>query len=374
MRILHVGKYYSPVHGGMERVLKELCEGLAHQGHDVCAVAASADGASGRARINAVDVIRLRTYGRLLSQPLITGLKSAIASFQPEIIHFHLPNPLALSQGWPRDIATCLTLHADAGGLKRPLDRWWTKRFASQADAVVFSSAIMAEKWRSVIASGRSHVIPFGFRFDYLQRAEEARDSKLILFVGRLVGYKGIDVLLRAMSRVNAKLAIVGDGPQRRSLERLALRHGIAERVQFVGAVTDQSLSRWYERAWIYVQPSINECEAFGISMLEAMQMARPVVSTDLSTGVQAVNRHGQTGLVVPPRDPIALAAALNTLLRDQELALRLGMNAQKFQQKFSVHAMIDRHLALYESLVEAGPGRDIFREPSVDIHSEISV
>jgi len=369
VRILQVGKYYAPVHGGMERVVGELSEGLAARGHRVRAVTASGDGPFRRETLRGVEVVRLRTFGRLFSQPLISGLKAAIFEFRPDVVHFHLPNPLALWQGWPSNVATCLTLHADAGGIKRPIDRWWTRKFVARADAVLFSSAMMAEKWRSISAPEKIHIIPFGFRFDYLRRRGETADPRLILFVGRLVGYKGIDTLLRAMPKVDGRLVIVGDGPLRSKLVRLARRLGAGERVAFVGAVSDEDLCRWYERASIYVQPSVNECEAFGISMLEAMHMGKPVVSTDLSTGVQAVNRHGVTGLVVPPGSPGALAAAFNSLLRDRGLALGLAAGAEKHQREFSANAMLDRHEALYQSLVHARRPTWIFREPSADIH-----
>lgn len=369
MRIAHIGKYYSPTHGGMERVVRELCEGLVERGHAVRAIVASETGRGSREWLNQVDVVCLKTRGRVFSQPLVSGIREAIEEFEPDLVHFHLPNPLALLMCRSLGVPTCATLHADAGGFKRPLNRALTMPYLTNANAVIFSSFQMAQKFRQELGSDRTKVIPFGFRFDYLRGTGLARDARLILFVGRLVSYKGLDVLVRALPRVDARLVIVGDGPQLNSLKELARRLGVRDRIEFLGSVTDEDLGLWYERCGIYVQPSISECEAFGISMLEAMHMARPVISTDLATGVREVNLHGETGLIVPPKNPLSLASALNTLLRDPELALRLGENARRHSRTFAFQAMIDRHANLYREIAGPKDRRAVFNSPSPEIH-----
>lgn len=354
MRILHVGKYYAPVCGGMERVVREICEGLANRGHEVSVIVASKRGESSQESLSGVRVLRMRTRGRIFSQPLISGLADEIERLRPDVVHFHLPNPLALFLGRKTVAPFCLTIHADAGGIKGPIDRVITRRFAREAGALVFSSEQLAAGWRANFPSKPIHVIPFGFRFGFLDSSLKAlQDPSLVLFVGRLVGYKGIDVLIRSMERIDGKLAIIGDGPAGNELRSLTERLGLAGKVRFLGEVQDEELADWYERCSVYVQPSVNESEAFGISMLEAMRMSRPIVSTDLPTGVQSVNQHFHTGLVVPPRDTRALTLAINTLLRDQSLAQRLGRNARDHERGFNFGAMIDAHVSLYESLVQ---------------------
>ena len=342
----------------MERVVSELCEGLAGEGHAVKAVVASRDGKFSDETINGVEVVRLRSRGSLFSQPLISGLREEIRAFRPDVVQFHVPNPLALETGFCGDIPTCLTIHAEAGGLlRRPIDRALTERFARRSQALIFSSTQMASRWgldpRARQAGGPIvRVIPFGFRFDYLKTVGSMQDPTLLLFVGRLVKYKGIETLIQAMTRVEGKLAIIGTGPLQNYLAAMAEQLGVRDNVRFLGAVPDSELIDWYERCAAYVQPSISTAEAFGISMLEAMHVGRPIVSTDLPTGVRSVNQHLHTGLVVPPRDPVALSAALNTLLKDQALARKLGSAAREHEKTFDAQLMIFAHLDLYRRLV----------------------
>src|SRR6185295_4672597 len=107
-----------------------------------------------------------------------------------------------------------------------------------------------------------------------------------VLFVGRLVAYKGLDVLLRAMVDVPGSLALVGDGPLRESLQKLAQELGVADRVTFLGRVSDADRLAWFGRADVVVLPSVSRQEAFGMVQVEAMLTGRPVVSTSVPTGV----------------------------------------------------------------------------------------
>jgi lipopolysaccharide/colanic/teichoic acid biosynthesis glycosyltransferase len=150
-----------------------------------------------------------------------------------------------------------------------------------------------------------------------------------VLFVGRLVAYKGVDVLLRALPGLPVRAMIVGDGPCRASLEALATELGVADRVTFAGQVSDEIRLEWYRAADMFVLPSVSPQEAFGMVQVEAMLSGLPVVSTALPTGVPWVNQHGETGLVVAPGDPAALRAALASLAASPELRRRLGTQAR---------------------------------------------
>ncbi len=115
----------------------------------------------------------------------------------------------------------------------------------------------------------------------------------------------------------------------RKPLTDLAQALGLAERVKFAGLVEDEELPVYYQASDVFVLPSSANTEAYGLVQVEAHASGIPVVSTDLPTGVKFVNQHGQTGLVVPTRNALALAAALNRLLEDDELRTRLGKQAQ---------------------------------------------
>ena len=170
------------------------------------------------------------------------------------------------------------------------------------------------------------------------------------MFVGRLVYYKGVEVLLDAMARCAGTLLIVGDGPLEPALRQRATALGIQDRVVFAERVSDEDLPAYYQASDVFVLPSIARTETFGVVQVEAMAAGLPVVSTNLPTGVPWVNRDGVSGLVVPPADVGALADAMGCLLADPELRERLGRNAaQRADDLFSR----DRMVAAFRDVVE---------------------
>jgi rhamnosyl/mannosyltransferase len=173
--------------------------------------------------------------------------------------------------------------------------------------------------------------------------------SPLVLFVGRLVPYKGVDVLLRALVSIDARAVIVGDGPLREPLEQLARDLGIAGRVRFAGNAPPDELTALYNACDLFVLPSVTRAEAFGMVQLEAMSCRKPVISTNLPSGVPWVNQHEVTGLVVPPSDTGALAAAMQTLVSDRELRVRMGVaGRQRVVREFSLDRMVRQTTSLY--------------------------
>jgi glycosyltransferase involved in cell wall biosynthesis len=161
------------------------------------------------------------------------------------------------------------------------------------------------------------------------------------------------------MRTVDANLVVVGDGPERSRLMRLAeeLAPG---RVAFVGAVADQERAAYYRAADVAVMPSVSPAEAFAIALLEAMVCGTPVVSTELGTGTSWLNQHRETGLVVPPRDPGALANALTLLLADRDLHRELGAGARRRSEThFSKRAMLRGLNEIYEAVLAGRRGVD---------------
>lgn len=147
---------------------------------------------------------------------------------------------------------------------------------------------------------------PFSATAETQESAAQARmafGAPLTLFVGRLVPYKGVDVLLKALPHVPGSLVIVGDGPLRGDLETLAAQLGLGGRVHFVGSVSRSDLVALLHAADVLALPSVTPNEAFGLVQLEAHACGVPVVSTSLPTGVPFANLHGVTGLVVTPGD-----------------------------------------------------------------------
>ncbi len=168
--------------------------------------------------------------------------------------------------------------------------------------------------------------------------------ARVLLCVGRLADQKGVDVAVRAVAHVRervpeAVLVVLGEGPERARLEALA-----GDGVQLPGRVGD--VAAWYRRADVLVHPA--RWEGFGLALLEAMLAGKPVVATRVSSAPEIVV-DGETGLLVPPDDPQALAEALLALLGDPARAAALGAaGLARARSEFSVERMADRTVAVY--------------------------
>ncbi|MEI6452830.1 MAG: glycosyltransferase, partial [Actinomycetes bacterium] len=261
------------------------------------------------------------------------------------------------------DVPSVVLYHSDIVRQKRLLTAYrpFLERFLDRVDLIVTSSPNMV-RGSELLAprAEKCRVVPFGLPAArltatpaVLRRAEELRGAHagrhVVLFVGRLVYYKGVDVLVRAMLGVDADLVLIGRGPLEAELRELAIAGGSAARVTFLGPQTDDELSAWYHAADVLCLPSVARSEAFGLVQIEAHAAGTPVVSTDLPTGVPYANPDGVTGLIVPPGDAAALAAALNRLLGDDELRARLGAQAQaRARRELTVPRMVAGTLDVY--------------------------
>jgi rhamnosyl/mannosyltransferase len=240
-----------------------------------------------------------------------------------------------------------------------------------RADCVVVSNPVLALRSPFVKHARRVVVIPFGIdlgRFDrsapihprVAAQLEHVRRPRA-LFVGRLVYYKGLHVLLEAAREWPGSIVVVGDGPLERELRARADALGLGDRVHWAGRVSDEDLPSYYMSADVFVLPSIAITETFGVSQIEAMAAGMPVVSTNLPTGVPWVNQHNISGLVVEPGDASALGSALKTIATDCALHTRLAAGARKraFDQ-FSRDRMVRSFHDLVETVIRAPEELDV--------------
>jgi glycosyltransferase involved in cell wall biosynthesis len=313
--------------------------------------------------VRGVRVSRLGIRGTLFSQPLMRGLGTCLRTVQADVVHLHEPNPLALVQFLISGNPAPLVIHYHSDIVRQKKLRWlykpWLTMGLARAQAIVVGSRELLDS--SPVLARWKHkciVIPFGIELEpYLAIERPASTTQsarpLILAVGRLAYYKGFHYLIEAMQQMPAaRLAIVGEGPERRQLEARIGERGLSSRVELCGRLDDPALLEWYRRADIFCLPSCERSEAFGLVQLEAMGAGLPVVSTDLPTGMRAINRHEDTGLVVPPHDAGALATALARLSADPALRRRFGAAARtRAQRLFGRDLMGQRILELYSKL-----------------------
>lgn len=372
MKVLQLGKFYFPVVGGIETAIKNICEGLQDEIEFRVLVANT------RLRTEHEDgpiaVTRVSSAGKLFSCSLAPTYPLWARKFEADIIHVHLANPLAELAGLlaARDIPVVAHFHSDVvrpvPGPLRAIYNAFLHAFYRRADCIVVPTP------RHIDVSDfvphyreKCRVVPFGVelsRFDLDEAGEKKVDSlkhgmPTILFVGRLVPYKGIEFLIRAMENVKAQLWIVGTGPLETSLKRLAAEKGIADRVVFLGHVADEDLLAYYHACDIFTLPSVTNQEMFGLVQLEAMACRKPVVSTNLPTGVSWVNQHGKTGYCVAPGNPAELAAALRHLMDNPNLRSEMGEAGRaRVEQTFSSATMAEGMLQVYQEVLSQAPLR----------------
>jgi rhamnosyl/mannosyltransferase len=348
----------------MESHLAALCSEIRHS-VDLQVVVAGESNSTLHETVDGVPVQRLRTWFHAAGTPFCPDLAEVIRTSKPDVLHVHLPNPLAaaayLVSGFRGPLV--VTYHSDVVR-QRLLNRIYTPlvhRVLERCSGIIvsspnylFSSPILQRH------ADRCRIIPLGIPTDEFVLPDceavahevNRRGPRIILAVGRFVYYKGFEYLVRAMASVNARLVLVGDGPLRSRLESLAADLGVRDRVDFAGNAPPAELAALYHACTMFVLPSIARSEAFGIVQLEAMAAGKPVINTSLDSGVPFVSRHGQSGLTVIPADPRALADAINRLLGNPALRAELGKSAKaRVQRLFDLRLMARKTLQVYEAV-----------------------
>jgi len=382
LRVTMVNKYYSPPHlGGVETVVRNLSEGLVqHAGAEVQVLVSNEGRNRVEETINGVHVIRLPRQLTLSSAPVALSMRRALRDQAPrgkrrgdersDVINLHSPYPWGeLSFMWANPLLPSVVLyHSDIVRQKRLLAAYrpFLERFLDRVQLIMTSSPNLIQS--SPFLEPRAEkcrVVPFGLPARYLMptpsvlaRAAELRaphaGQRVVLFVGRFVYYKGVDVLIRAMANVDAHLVLIGSGPLEGYLRELASAVGISSRTTFIPPPDDDELCAWYRAADVLCLPSVARSEAFGLVQIEAHAAGTPVVSTRLSTGVPYANLDGITGLTVAPGDATSLEGALTRLLSDDELRRRLGLQAQaRALREFTIPRMVQETVNIYREAID---------------------
>lgn len=341
MRVVHVHRIGGI--GGSERHLLTLLPALAAKGVDVHFVGLDMPGADPFYEELSVPFERLTRPWRL---------PWALRRFKPDLVHTHLVHA---------DVYGALTTTAPIVSTKHNPDpfrlgpwRHVERMLARRARRIVaISEAVRRFSVDEVgLPAEKLELVYYGL--DELPRPwgpnpllELVEGVPLLLCVGRLVVQKGIDTAIRSLPRIpEATLIVLGDGPGRAALLRLANELGVGGRVLMPGRVGD--IAAIYRRADVVVHPA--RWEGFGLAMLEAMLAEKPVVATEAGSAPELVV-DGETGVIVPPSDPPGMAAAVNIILGEPDLARSYGARGlARARAEFSVEKMTQRTLAVYES------------------------
>lgn len=376
-----------------------LSAGLAGRGHEIHVLAPHDAGA---ARHEVVDGLRVHRFvyapvpmeklcydGGILENlrrhpmrwSLVAPFMSAqfvamlrlVRRYQIEAIHAHWLLPQGLLATFARPVVNCPVIVSAHGGdvfaMRAGVRRRLLTMAARRADICTANSNAMRSELARLTGVDAT-VIPMGVDPSKFHPADWSRDeqpqpsSPLILFVGRLVEKKGVRHLIQAMPAVRsvvggARLQIVGDGPERESLEALTQELDLAGCVDFVGPVPNAELPAYYGRADLFVAPSVvsrdGDTEGLGVVLLEAAASGLAIVASRIG-GIPDIVEHEKTGLLVEPGEPAAIASAVTRLLSSQSLRQSLANNARRVvMERFSWQGVVDRFDDVFSSLPRTG-------------------
>lgn len=380
LRILQINKLYDPYTGGIESVVKQIAEGL-QTVSEMQVLVCNTERRTIHEIVNGVKVTRTGSIKMVGNLPLSISffIEFRKQAKKADILLFHMPFPIG-------DFAYWLS-----GIRKKKVIVWWHSDIVRQKKLLIFYQPLMhwfLKKADRIVVATKGHiegsaylksyrekcvVIPFGVRREieadsrrYLKEQEKRRkaaadldsseDRKIrFLFVGRLVYYKGCDILVHAFKRLsNAELMIGGSGTMKEELKARIAEYQIAERVIWKEKLSDQELMKAYRDCDVLVLPSVARSEAFGLVQIEAMAYGKPVINTDLPSGVPYVSIHGETGLTVKPGDVTELYQAMEWMIQHPKERKKMGIQARKrVEQEYLSITMMERLEKLFQEVEE---------------------
>lgn len=378
MRVLHLGKFYPPVPGGIETFLRDLLVAQRQRGWPASAMVHA--GKHPPAENEAEWLVQVPVWAHWVFAPISPGfplaLWRAIRGRKPDVLHLHLPN---LSAFWAlflpaaRRIPWVVHWHSDvvASRLKPglrlayPFYRPFEQAVLRQAAVIVvtsppyLSSSAALHDWQD-----KCQVFPLGVDRRRLPEIPLSATAGLwepgslkILAIGRLTYYKGFDTLVHALAALAqaAQLLIVGDGEERARLEGLIASTGQKQRIRLLGEVDDETRNRLLASCDVFCLPSRERTEAFGIVLMEAMRYGKPVLASRVpGSGMTWVVEDGRNGRLVACDDVAAWATQLNELGADPVLRQRLGdEGARQFTTRFSIRSVANQMADLYRIVSE---------------------
>lgn len=371
MKILQLGRFYPPDVGGIETVIFEVAEGL-NANNIVCDVLCSN-------KINKLEVSNVGNYKVIrspslthilstsISPVLIHQLKKIINEY--DIVHLHHPDPMAT--------IALLVCHP-----KQKIVVHWHSDIVRQQFALFFYRPIqdmLLRRCDKVIVTSQNYldtsphlkkykqksvIVPIGINAEMssnqpkLDSLKARFGNKTIIFsLGRHVYYKGFEYLIDSSLFLDDRFVIIigGDGPLTSSLQQQVISKGLSSKIVFTGRIPFSEIHSYFELCDIFCLSSIERSEAFGVVLLEAMSLSKPLVATNIpGSGANWVNEHNETGLNVPPQDARALADAFIRIGTDPVLQEKFSAQSYaRYQRKFTRRAMVDQLMTLYTQILK---------------------
>jgi len=368
MKVLHIFKtYYPDSFGGVEQVIFQLAEDGIGQGVEAEVFSLTKNGSKREVKVGNHTAHRSALSLYIAS----TGFSfSAFKDFKKltekaDIIHYHFPWPfmdMLHFIGKPNK-PTVLTYHSDIVKQKYLLKIYTPLmyKFLKKIDRIVATSpnylktSPVLQKFKN-----KTLVIPIGITNSNRKKSKNTRidywknkiDGRFFLYIGALRYYKGLDFLIESLEKTELQVVIIGGGPIEEKLKKKADLLQI-KNIHFLGSLIDEDKFALLELCYGIVFPSHLRSEAFGITLVEGAMYGKPLISCEIGTGTTFINIHNETGLCIPPGDPLELRRAMEVLWNDNMLAKKYGEAARKrYLELFTANQMSKKYLDLYNDLL----------------------
>jgi glycosyltransferase involved in cell wall biosynthesis len=369
MKVLHFYKTAFPDSmGGIEQVIHQIARGAKQYGVETEVLSLTRDPEASTIENDGYLTHRAKLDFHIASTGFSVSAFSRFSKLakQADVIHYHFPWPFMDVVHFATNLKkpTVVSYHSDIIKQKNLLKlyRPLKNKFLASVDRIVAASPNYLET-SDVLKkfSGKVSVIPYGLdKTSYptpipqkLQYWHERLGSKFFLFVGVLRYYKGLHILMEAAQGTDYPIVIVGAGPIDFELKAQAAQLGLSN-IHFLGQLPDEDKIALLTLCYAVLFPSHLRSEAFGISLLEGAMYGKSMISSEIGTGTTFINIADETGLVIPPSDPIALRQAMQYLWEHPEQALEMGKHAEeRYWKHFTADQMVKSYVDLYRELVK---------------------
>lgn len=369
MKVLQLGRYYPPHVGGIETVLFEITEGLNAKGLQCDVLCSNQSNALEISLTNGYKIIRAPSYAQILSTSispsLIFQLRRIIQQY--DVIHLHHPDPMATVALLLSRPSQKIVVHWHSDIIRQKLALFFYRpiqeKLLRRSDRIIVTSKNYLDTSQHLLHfKEKAVVIPIGINAGMVANKEKLAElkarfaNKTVVFgLGRHVYYKGFEYLIDSAGYLDDSFVIIigGDGPLTPSLIKRVEEKGLGSKVVFTGRISESEIHSYFELCDIFCLSSIERTEAFGVVLLEAMSLGKPLVATNIpGSGANWINQHNHTGLNVEPKDAQALAQAFLSIISNEVLRKSFAQKSkERYYEKFTRDAMVTQIISMYSSM-----------------------
>ena len=336
MKVVQVYKQAFPEYGGIEADITQIFDSISNEEFTKEILCCSNKYKT--EMVKDVKYTRCKYLFELASNYISPSFIYNLSKVKTDIIHYHMPCIFAVIAHYiakPKYKKMIISYHGGIYGYDKYM-KFFSKlynQFYKDADLIhVYTSNLIDTDTVLTENKHKTFILPYSININ--NNFSKAQQNKTIqlLCMGRLVHWKGIQNAIKAMVNVqNAHLNIVGDGPYRNALEKLACELSVENKISFLGKITNQKEKEdVFKSTDIFIFPSIRRSESFGQVQIQTMQYEIPVINTRLNTGVNYISIDNETGLTVEPDNVEELTNAINELIDNTQKRIQLGKNARK--------------------------------------------